>query len=145
MDEKLYKATFDVYLKALVVHFVSKPLDYPLHKFSEQVYTETFEFAHKIAERLSDLNKPIDNRDVDKLKNDLYDSLWELLKLVNQPIWENKPTIWADNLLRGLADTAEDLYGSARAFVKRDDKEIQAELEKDEILNTIFKDDDSSK
>ena len=139
MDKKLYDATMKVFQTALVIHIVSKPADYPLHKFSEQAYQETFEFVHKIGERLSDLNNPIDSRNLEAMKNDLYDSLSDLLKLVNEPIGDDKPTIGSDNLLRGLADTAEDLLGSARAFVKRSDEDIQKELEKAELLDKIFK------
>ena len=86
MDKKLYQATLKVYLSALVVHFVSKAEDYPLHKFSEQAYEETFTFVHRIAERLTDLNNPIDTRDIETMKNDLYDSLLDLLKTVNASI-----------------------------------------------------------
>ena len=89
-----------VYLSSLMVHFVSKTEDYPLHKFSEQVYTESFDFVHKIAERLSDLNNPIDSSGLETLKTDLYESLGDLLNVVNESIGNDEPTLGTDNLLR---------------------------------------------
>ena len=139
LDKKLYDAVMKVYLSSLMVHFVSKKEDYPLHKFSEQVYEESFEFVHKIAERLSDLNKPIDSSWLETLKTDLYESLGDLLKVVNESIGEDKPTLGTDNLLRGLADTAEDLFGSARAFVKKSEQETDKDLENFELMSTLFK------
>lgn len=87
------------------------------HKFTETAYEELFNIAHSIWEKLTDLGDPIMIDDNETYRKDVSDTIAGLKSAIEDSIGNDKPSIWADNMLRGIVDGLESLASNANSFV----------------------------
>lgn len=123
MNMKPYEKIGECFDSLLVNHIATKT-SYPLlHEHTKKAYELAFDCFHKIGERMMDLDlkDPLDDdeaveqayKDMEDLKQALYDMIKE------------KNSVGMDNLLRGLADRAEDICGDLKGFLNTENEEYE--------------------
>lgn len=131
--EKNSKKALEIFQKVLTeIHIPSKPTDKNFHEDTAPLYELAFDFAHKYLEGRQNLGLD-PSVDCDEKGKEAYAYAEELKKLIENAIDEND-AIGTDNVLRTLAERAEDVCGNLRRYVESEDDE-----EKDEQYSKTFK------
>ena len=129
----LYQKAFETLRKLLIVHVSNKGTDPTHHEFTN-IYNDILVIAHDIGEKLSDIGEPLETSTNEEFRQSVYDSIEELKTEIEDFVSTDKPTIGADNMLRGIVDDLEGLCNKANSFIVECEQEEETpETEKKEI------------
>lgn len=115
---ELVNAAADAENKLKDIHFSNKCTDPVFHEYLAGLYEFAFSVRHRLAERMADLDAPvIGAKSKQEFRKEAYDIIEWLKVQIEEFIWKDKPTIWTDNLLRGIADEMEWHLGNTKPYL----------------------------
>ena len=116
-----------LYTKMLKLHIGTKTTDLLFHQASEWFYDLGFKLFHTISEKRQDLGLD-PSIDFDDAGSSAM-SILEAQKEIIEGMIKEKNSAGMDNLLRALADELEFAIGTAKGFVKEEEKEEIEEID----------------
>lgn len=130
---KLFVSALDAYTQVFKIHLSNKGKDPTHHQFTADAYDQLFEVMHLIGEKLADTGEPILTQTNEEFRKEAYDVIEGLKKEIDNYIGNDKPTIGADNMLRGIIDKMEGLCNVSNSYIveceedEMEDKETKEE------------------
>lgn len=118
----LYEKGTELFNKILTTHVSNIWTDPTFHEFLN-IYNKILVIVHDIGEKSAAIWEPIETILNEDARQEIYDTIDEFKIEIEDYIKADKPTIWADNMLRWIVEQLEQLCISAYWFIEEDNQE----------------------